>query len=76
MVKKLPRPAEVILPILREALGDDVTATSWIPDVDHRKYPLVQIRRFGGNRPDRRPGLVVNTGIELSAYSADGIVEA
>src|SRR5690606_21200752 len=45
--RRIPRVQEIILPVLREALPG-VLVTSWIPDVDRRSYPLVNIRKVGG----------------------------
>ena len=45
--RRIPRVQEILLPALREALPG-VLVTSWIPDVDRRSYPLVNIRKVGG----------------------------
>jgi len=46
--------------------------TSWIPDVDKRTFPLINVRRLGGLPVDvRRLDLAV---IEMTAFSRDGIV--
>lgn len=69
--RDMPRVQEILLPVLREKLPD-VMFTSWVPDVDHREFPLVNIRRLGGLPVDvRRLDRAV---IELTAYSADGLV--
>lgn len=69
--RTMPRVQEVILPVLREQMPD-VTFTSWVPDVDQRVYPLINIRRLGGLPRDvRRLDRPV---IELTAFSRDGIV--
>lgn len=69
--RNMPRVQEVLLPVLREQMPN-VTFTSWIPDVDHRQFPLVNIRRLGGLPVDvRRLDRPV---IELTAISRDGIV--
>jgi|SRR5690606_1651253 len=67
----MPRVQEVLLPVLREKMPD-VTFTSWVPDVDRRQFPIVNIRRLGGLPVDvRRLDRAI---IELTAYSADGLV--
>jgi len=47
--------------------------TSWIPDVDKRTFPLINVRRLGGPQSVdlRRLDLAV---IEMTAYSRDGLV--
>lgn len=70
--RRMPRIQEVVLPILREKLPD-VTFTSWVPDVDYRTYPLVNIRRLGGYPID--PRRLDRAVIEMTAYSRDGLVE-
>lgn len=44
----------------------DVEFGSWIPDVDQRKFPYVNIRRLGGLPTD--PELLDKPVIELTAY--------
>lgn len=72
----MPRVQQIVLPILRatpELQG--VTATSWVPDVDVRDYPLINIKRMGGARDAKRPfdfGLAI---IEMTAYGKEGLPE-
>lgn len=67
----MPRIQAVVIPILRAALPG-VTVTSWITDVDHRTFPIVNVRRLGGlPRHVRQLDMPV---IELTAYSRDGLV--
>lgn len=70
----VPRVQSVVFPILRAALPG-VTFTSWIPDVDKRVYPLVNIRNLGGrSSPDNRKlRLPV---IEITAYAPDTLEAA
>jgi hypothetical protein len=71
--RKMPRVQAVILPVLRERIPG-VTFTTWVPDVDYRDYPLVNIRRLGGLPIDvRRLDRAV---VEITAYSRDGIIAA
>lgn len=70
--REMPRVQEVVLPLLRDALPG-VMITSWIPDVDKRTFPLINVRRLGGPQSVdlRRLDLAV---IEMTAYSRDGLV--
>lgn len=69
--RMMPRVQEVVLPYLREQLPE-VNFTSWIPDVDKRTFPIVNIRRLGGLpiNPDTLDRAV----IEMTAYTRDGLV--
>lgn len=70
--RNMPRIQEVLLPVLREHMPE-VAFTTWVPDVDHRDFPLINIRRLGGLPVDvRRLDLPV---IELTAFSQDGLIE-
>ncbi|QZH60487.1 hypothetical protein K1X22_01250 [Mycolicibacterium farcinogenes] len=67
----MPRPQDVVLPILRTAVGDQFAKLgSWTEDVDHRQFPLLNVRRAGGSRP--RPQLALPL-VELSVYGTDSI---
>lgn len=68
-----PRVQEVVIPILREAL-EDVPVTSWVPDIDYRDYPLVNVRRLGGPRDWNMPRRLDKPIIELTTY-ADTCIE-
>lgn len=70
--RKMPRVQEVVLPYLREQLPPEVTVTSWIPDVDKRTFPIVNIRRLGGLPVD--PDTFDRAVIEMTAYTRDGLV--
>lgn len=74
-MKQLPRFQEVVLPILREALPD-VEITSWIPDIDYRKYPTINVRRLGGVRNRRNPSMMDHPVMELTVYHDEGLPEA
>lgn len=47
VVRRMPRVHEIIIPVLREEFPG-VLISSWVPDVDKRTYPLINIRRLGG----------------------------
>lgn len=53
VTRAMPRVQAVILPILRAELPG-VTFTGKLPPLDFRDYPLVNIRRIGGNSVDVR----------------------
>jgi hypothetical protein len=69
-MSKLPRVAKIVVPILRETFTPlGVTVNTWVPDIDYREFPLIQVRRLGGARNPKKPlqfGLPV---IELTAYT-------
>lgn len=71
---RYPRVQEIAIPILRAALPD-VTVTSWIPDIDYRKYPVVNVRRLGGYRDFDKPQWLDWPVIELTAYGVEGLPE-
>jgi hypothetical protein len=64
----------VVLPILRAALPD-VTVNSWIPTIDDREFPIVQVRRIGGFRHKKRFDKFELPVVEVTAYTMDGLVE-
>lgn len=72
----LPRVQKVVAPILR---GDPrlvgVTVTTWVPDIDYREFPMLNVRRLGGTRNPDAPMLHVLPVVELSAYSDEGLIE-
>lgn len=47
VVRRIPRIQEVVLPLLKAELPG-VQVTSWVPDVEDRQYPIVNVRRLGG----------------------------
>lgn len=72
----LPRIQRVVLPILRAAPAlAGVSMVTWVPDVDDRVYPMINIRRFGGPRHKNRPRLLGLPIIEMTAYSNVGLLE-
>jgi hypothetical protein len=72
----IPRVQAVVLPILRAypALVG-VTVTTWVPDIDYRDFPLINIRRVGGFRHDTRPDLLDKPVIEMTCYGIEGLPE-
>jgi hypothetical protein len=74
----MPRPTEIVLPLLRAAnlkvkdldnVEHPVTVNSWVPDIDFRKFPMVQVRRLGGIRNPKRPTLLATPVIEMTVYT-------
>ena len=71
VVRMLPRVQEIILPVLREQLPG-VKCGSWVEAADLRQMPLINVRRLGGL--DKDLDYLGKPTIELTAYSADGLV--
>lgn len=70
----MPRVQAVVIPLLRAAPGlDGVTISSWVPDIDYREFPLINIRRVGGTRHGERPDLLDKTVIEMTCYTTTGL---
>jgi len=75
-VSYIARPQKVLLPILR----DDprlagVSVTTWVPDIDFRDFPMLNLRRIGGIRNPKAPTLVTSPVIEISCYSNKDLIE-
>lgn len=71
MTRAMPRVQEVLVPELRSAFPD-VAITTWIPDVDKRTYPLINLRRIGGSAVDVERLDIAS--LEVVVYSRDGLV--
>lgn len=69
----MPRVQEVVLPVLRAELPG-VEITSWIPDVDYRSFPFINIRRVSGLGDPARADQLDKPVIEMTAYTRDGLV--
>lgn len=70
----MPRIQAVVLPILRAELPG-VLLTTWVPDVDYRQFPMLNIRRTGGFRNESRPTQLSLPIIEMTAYGDVGLPE-
>lgn len=69
------RVQRIVVPLLRgDPRMDGVTITTWIPDVDFRDFPLLNVRRLGGARNPDAPMLHAKPVIELAAYSTDSLI--
>lgn len=71
---RLPRVQQVVMPLLRDGLPG-VEVTSWVPDIDYRDFPMINIRRIGGIRNKNAPLLHSLPVIEMSVYSDVGLLE-
>ncbi|AAC18463.1 tail terminator [Mycobacterium phage Lakes] len=72
----MPRVQSVVAPILREDPRlAGVTIVTWVPDIDFREFPMINIRRIGGIRNANAPKLHSLPVVEMSAYSTDGLIE-
>ncbi|BBX09497.1 hypothetical protein [Mycolicibacterium aichiense] len=69
----LPRVQKVVAHILRsDPRLAGVEVTTWVPDIDYRDFPMINIRRIGGVRNPKAPKLHVKPVIEMSAYTDFG----
>lgn len=73
-MSKIHRVQAIVLPILREALPG-VRVGSWVEDIDYRTFPLMNVRRIGGVRHDRRPKDLGMPVIEMTAFTTEGLPE-
>lgn len=73
MARTMPRVHEIIMPAIR-AEFPDAQVTSWVPDIDERTYPLINIRRLGGlsQHPDKLDLPVV----EITVYHDKSLPDA
>lgn len=71
-----PRFQEVLVPILRDAIGDEAHVSTWVDDIDYREYPIVNIRRLGGYRSRNRWSGLDMPVIEMAVYHDAGLIEA
>ena len=73
----IARVQEIVLPILRDSFTlNGVTVTSWVPDIDHREFPMINIRRIGGGRHPDNPNKLSLPVIEMTCYSSSSLIEA
>lgn len=75
MVKRnIRRVQEYVIPLLRQRLDPEVNVTSWVPEVDHRDFPIVNIRRLGGY-DYKNYNLMDAPVIEMTVFDRRGLVE-
>lgn len=73
---RLPRVQTVVAAILRDDPRlDGVAVTTWVPDIDYREFPMLNIRRIGGIRNPNGPLIHTLPVIELTAFSNEGLLE-
>lgn len=66
----------MLVPILSgDSRLDGVKVVTWVPDVDWRTFPMVQVRRLGGVRNAKAPTMHTSPIVELSTYSTDSLIE-
>lgn len=83
---RMPRVQSIVIPVLKghsdkndkfsalpELVG--VKVGSWVEDIDHRDFPMLNVRRLGGTRNPNQPLLYSLPVIELTAYGKEGLVE-
>ena len=68
------RANELVLPLLRTSMPN-VMVVSQVPDVDHRRYPLILVRP-GGGTDSEYPEFLDFSVIEMSAHSATDLADA
>ncbi|AWY03840.1 tail terminator [Gordonia phage Nedarya] len=74
---RMPRVQEVVLPILRAAPElEGVTFNTWVPDIDYRQFPLVNLRRIGGARHLEFPMELGFPTLEITAFSKESLIHA
>lgn len=74
-MSKLARVQQIVLPLLRTHFGDGVKVGSWVEDVDYRHFPLINIRKVGGNRHRKQPTALALPVIEMAVYGTEGLPE-
>lgn len=72
----MPRVQQVVVPILREDPRlDGVAITTWVPDIDYREFPLINIRRIGGIRNPNLPNVHSMPVVEMTAYTNTNLID-
>lgn len=72
VTRRIPRVQEIVLPILKAELPG-VQVVSWVPDVDDRQYPIINIRRLGGLEVD--VDMLDRAVIEVTAFTDTNVME-
>lgn len=71
----MPRVQKIVVPILRaDPRLDGVTITTWVPDIDYREFPAINIRRIGGIRNPTLPKVHSMPVVEMTAFSGDSLI--
>jgi len=70
------RPQSVVVPLLRgDPRLEGVTITTWVPDIDFRDFPLINIRRIGGIRNPDLPMVHSMPVIEMTVFSDKDLID-
>lgn len=72
VTRRIPRVQEIVLPILKAELPG-VQVVSWVPDVDDRQYPIVNVRRLGGLEVD--VDMLDRAVIEVTAFTDTNLMD-
>ena len=71
----MPRIQKILVPVLR---GDPrlagVAITTWVPDIDYRDFPMINLRRIGGIRNPKDPRLHSLPVVEMSVFTNDSLI--
>lgn len=68
----LPLIQDVVIELLQDAFPDALI-DSWVPNVDFRTYPIINVRRIGGARHETRPKQLGLPVVELTVYGNVGV---
>lgn len=69
------RVQKVVVPLLRaDPRLAGVEIVTWVPDIDHRSFPMINIRRLGGIRNPDAPGLHSLPVIEMTALHDKNLI--
>lgn len=72
----LPRVQQVVTALMRDDPRlDGAEITTWVPDIDYRGFPIINIRRIGGIRNPKGPKIHVLPVIEMTAFHDVGLLE-
>lgn len=72
----MPRVQRVLVPILRaDPRLEGVNITTWIPDIDYREFPIINIRRIGGIRNPTLPTVHSLPVVEMTAYTNTSLID-
>ena len=69
-----PLVGDVVIPLIQAALPG-VKVGSWVEDIDFRTLPMVNIRRVGGARHNKRFDQLAFPVVEMTTYGKVGPVE-
>lgn len=68
----IPLIQDVVIELLQDAFPDALI-DSWVPNVDFRTYPIINVRRIGGTRHETRPKQLGLPVVELTVYGNVGV---